>query len=114
MKLTVHRRQDATPSGVAFLAFFQLVLRSDEQDLVRLYDLHPYQIAGYPLHQLLQGVQYEGGLAATPVETQFWPASVVRSGDARRREQEVRNGCEAFLAVLTHLRDYDDAHEYVY
>ena len=114
MKLTVNRRQEGTHNGVAFLVFFRIALRTDEQELVRLYDLHQFRIAGYPLQQLLQGVQYEGGLMATPVETQFWTASVVRAEDALRKETEIRDGCQAFLTVLTHLRDFDEAQEYLY
>jgi hypothetical protein len=114
MKLTVQRRQEGTPNGVAFLVSFYVALRADEQDLVRLYDLHQFRIAGYTLHQLIQGVQYEGGSMATPVETQYWTTSVVRSEDALRKENEVRGGCQAFLTVLTHLRDYDEAQEYVF
>ena len=114
MKLTVNRRQEGTQNGVAFLTFFHIALRSDEQELVRLYDLHQFRIAGYTLYQLIQGVQYEGGLMATPVESQFWTASVVRAEDGLRKEKEVQDGCQAFLAVLTHLRDYDEANEYVY
>ncbi len=114
MKLTVSRRQEATHKGVAFLAVFHIALRTDEQDLVRLYDLHQFRIAGYPLHQLQQGVQHEGGMMATPIDTQFWTASVVRAEESIRKEQEVRDGCQAFLAALTHLRDYDETREYTY
>lgn len=114
MKLTVRRSQEASAHGIRFLVSFHLALRAEEQDLVRLYDLAQHRVGGWPLAQLMQGVQYEGGLSAIPLPAHIAGMSVIRAHDALRVEQATRDACRDFLAVLVNLRDFDDTEEYLY
>ncbi|GIM91785.1 hypothetical protein [Paractinoplanes toevensis] len=110
MKLTVRRSQEASTTAIRFLAFFHLALRAEEQELVRLYDLFQFRIAGWSVAQLMQGVQYEGG-TAIPAQAQL---AVARAQDALRMEQLVKEGCRQFRQVLIDLRDFDDTEEHLY
>ena len=114
MKLAVRRSQEVTDRGLVFLVFFQIVLRTDEQDLVRLYDLHHFRVAGYPLQQMLLGVQYEGGPGAAPGEAQYRSPAAANARDALRAEQAVKEGCRDLVATFAELRDFDDTSEHVF
>jgi len=114
MKLTVKRTQEAGDRGIRFLAYFQLALRPEEWDLVRLYDLHYFRISTYALQQLIQGVTYEGGLLTPPPVAQMRTLAVTRAEDVLHKENEIRAGCADLLTALTNLRDFDESHDHLF
>ncbi|GIF17977.1 hypothetical protein Ate02nite_07070 [Paractinoplanes tereljensis] len=104
----MRRNQEASAAGIRFLVFFHLALRPEEQDLVRLYDLFQFPVAGWTVVQLAQGVQFEAG------QPGMVTSSVIRARSALQTEQAVKDGCLQLRQVLTDLRDFDDTEEHLY